>query len=85
VVFQRRAAQSCQQWRVRPVKGADAAFRVVNATSSRQLATSLHGLRVVTPRRANAAERRWVLVPTDSGTWSLTSGSTSVAVKLLLP
>lgn len=84
--FQHRAARSCQEWRVRPVKGADAAvFHVVDATSGRQLAASTHGLRVVEPRGADVVERTWTLTPSDSGTWTLSSGSTRVVVKLLLP
>ena len=84
--FERRASRSCQQWRVKPVHGADvASYRVTNASSGKRLATSGQGLRVVKPGDGAAARRTWTLTPTNDGTWTLTSGSTRVAVKLLIP
>lgn len=83
-VVQPRSSHRAQVWRFDPI-GSSGSYRVTAVGTGRQLAAGAHGLLAVAPRSASSAARAWTLRPTDDGTWTLASRSTSRSVRLLLP
>jgi hypothetical protein len=86
VTFEPRDARACQTWQVVSVPGtADYTVRSVEAQVKRgQVACLGSDLTLVRARDA-AGCGTWTLLPTDDGTWSLSSGGTTQAVRVLLP
>lgn len=82
VGFQPRDERACQTWRFEPVAGT-ARYVVRTAETAARHGSGAclaDDLRLV---RSRCDE--WTLVPTNDGTWLLSSGGTSLAVRLLLP
>ena len=82
VGFQPRDERACQTWRFEPVAGT-ATYVVRTAETAAR-----HGSGACLADDLRLVRRgcdEWTLVPTNDGTWSLSSGGTIVAVRLLLP
>ena len=87
VTFEPRDARACQTWRVESVPGtAGYTVRSVEADVRRgQVACLGSDLTLVRTASDGAGCGTWTLLPTDDGTWSLSSGGTTQAVRVLLP
>ncbi|WP_344798535.1 RICIN domain-containing protein, partial [Frondihabitans peucedani] len=83
--YQRRSAAGCQTWTITPIAAGDRAlYRVTNDVSHQQLVSTSKGVRVERSRGVGKPGS-WTLRPTDNGTWTLASGTTTLTVRLLLP
>ncbi|WP_315093588.1 family 43 glycosylhydrolase [uncultured Cellulomonas sp.] len=80
--FQERHERACQTWLFDAVAGT-AGYTVRSADTGGRHGSG--GCLAADLRLVRSGCATWTLTPTDDGTWSLSSGATTQAVRLLLP
>ena len=81
--FQARDAGPAQEWRVEHVDAAS--YRLVSTRNGKRLSWDGHALTAVNGAHGADAASTWTLTPGNDDTWTLANGSTTLAVRLLLP